>query len=366
MFPLLFATSLFAAANAVMVHNITVGGNGALAFEPTSITASLGDVVQFVFVAKNHTATQSSFDSPCSRLIGADGVSVTGFDSGFQPVGTTGQQTVSSFTVTTTSPLWFYCRQTGHCAQGMVFAVNPPTSGNTFDKFLANALGSANTTATTTASTPPSTSTSSMITITTPAPTEVVTVTQTITLGASTWTTTYGSYPGSPDATPNVTPVTHIVKVGENGGLTFSPSNITAQPRDIVMFEFLAKNHTATQSSFANPCQPLANGFNSGFQPVASGNLVPNLFNFTVADTAPVWVYCQQTNPTSHCAAGMVFSVNAVESSANNFDAFRAKAMNSTGTGSTSTTTKSGGSTLALPMWSGWGVAIAVALSMFA
>ena len=35
-----------------------------------------------------------------------------------------------------------YCKQTNpksHCNAGMVFAVNAPTSGNTFDAFLANA-----------------------------------------------------------------------------------------------------------------------------------------------------------------------------------------------------------------------------------
>jgi hypothetical protein len=217
-----------------------------------------------------------------------------------------------------TDPLWFYCRQTGHCAQGMVFAVNAPTTGNhTFQDFLANALGSDVTnTMTTTATLPPSTTTttsSSLLTVTTPPPSvSVVTVTQTITLGNSTWTTTYGSYPGSPNPTPNETPVVHTIKVGENGALTFNPPNITAQPRDIVMFgtflehavlsrtliicpEFLAKNHTATQSSFANPCRPLGDttsttGFDSGFEPVTQGDLIPQLFNITVSDTAPIWV----------------------------------------------------------------------------
>lgn len=139
------------------------------------------------------------------------------------------------------NPLWFYCRQIGHCAQGMVFAVNAPTTGNkTFQNFLANALGSNVTnTVTNSATLPPTTTTtsSSLLTVTTPPPSvSVVTVTQTITLGSSTWTTTYGSYPGSPNPTPNETPVVHTVKVGENGALTFNPPNITAQPRDVVMF----------------------------------------------------------------------------------------------------------------------------------
>lgn len=57
------------------VHQVIVGGTGVLTFQPDHLTAAEGDVVQFVFHAKNHTATQSSFKSPCSPLAG-------GFDSG--------------------------------------------------------------------------------------------------------------------------------------------------------------------------------------------------------------------------------------------------------------------------------------------
>jgi hypothetical protein len=54
---------------------------------------------------------------------------------------------VSGFTVRDTRPIWMYCRQPGagaktHCQMGMVFAVNPPPQGNTFEKFLANAMAS--------------------------------------------------------------------------------------------------------------------------------------------------------------------------------------------------------------------------------
>ena len=33
------------------------------------------------------------------------------------------------YTVKDTNPVWFYCRQTGHCQKGMVFAINPGQSG---------------------------------------------------------------------------------------------------------------------------------------------------------------------------------------------------------------------------------------------
>ena len=64
-------------------------------------------------------------------------------------------------------------------------------------------------------------------------------VTDTITAGSATWTTTYSSYPGSPDPTPS-SAVPNVIKVvvgGANGELTFSPSNVSASPNDIISFE---------------------------------------------------------------------------------------------------------------------------------
>jgi len=53
-------------------------------------------------------------------------------------------------------------------------------------------------------------------------------------------------------------------------------------------------------------------------------------YTIQVNDTAPIWAYCRQA---THCGAGMVFAVNAVESGPNNFAAFQAKAMQLNGTG---------------------------------
>ncbi|KAG6853923.1 hypothetical protein C0991_012413 [Blastosporella zonata] len=62
---------------------------------------------------------------------------------------------------------------------------------------------------------------------------------------------------------------TITVMVGQNGTLAYSPESITANAGDVVNFQFLSKNHTVTQSSFANPCAPLTTptvGIDSGFQ----------------------------------------------------------------------------------------------------
>jgi len=223
--------------------------------------------------------------------------------------------------------MWFYCRQTNHCQSGMVFSVNAPAEGNTFAAFKAAAMAN---------------STSSIPTATP----SVVTVTQTITVGASTWTTTYGSYPGSGNPTPAAQPVVHTVIVGGSGQLTYSPEYVVAQPRDIISFQFKSKNHTATQSSFANPCRKLEStstsgqvGFDSGFVPSTDDASPLPAFNVTVNDTTPIWVYCRQTG---HCGQGMVFAVNPVQSSPNNFSAFQALAKQLNGTGSTGTAAPNG------------------------
>ena len=164
--------------------------------------------------------------------------------------------TVAQFTVQDTNPVWVYCRQANHCQQGMVFAINP---GNNFDQFKNNAVG--NTTST-------STATGSV---------SVVTVTATVTVDGSAQTTTYTTNAASASASASSTGTStssaaaHTVTVGFNGALTFSPSNLTAQVGEQITFQFTAKNHTATQSSFADPCTPLSEtstigqvGFDSG------------------------------------------------------------------------------------------------------
>ncbi|KAF8600221.1 hypothetical protein BDV93DRAFT_525509, partial [Ceratobasidium sp. AG-I] len=116
-------------------YKVTVGKNNKLRYDPEYVHAKVGDYVKFEFHPKNHTVTESSFDYPCSRID-------PGFRTGFVPV----PQTQSShfptktFKVTDKKPHWFYCGQTGHCPAGMVFAVNPPKHGNTFDKFKHKAV----------------------------------------------------------------------------------------------------------------------------------------------------------------------------------------------------------------------------------
>ncbi|KAG8928651.1 hypothetical protein FRC02_006633 [Tulasnella sp. 418] len=244
--------------------------------------------------------------------------------------------------VTDTKPIWAYCQQGNHCQQGMVFAVNAPAppSEKSFDawkaKIVAPAVGdpygSASAAPTQTypgygdyygtTSAAPAASSAPATTAAAGDP-SLVTVTKVIELPSSTWTTVYGSYPGSADPTPAVEPVVHKVVVGGSSGNIFSPSSVQAKPADIVMFEFHSKNHTVTQSTFKTPCTKKADGLDSGFVPTAVDATSFTTWNVTVENTEPLWFYCAQGN---HCASGMVFSINAVETSENNFSAFMSQA----------------------------------------
>jgi len=118
--------------------NVTVQVGPNLEYNPSNFTASNGTDVTFIFSSSGtpHSVTQGSFDNPCVYLNASD---EAGFDSGLQ----TGKQ----FTIRITNdqqPIWFFCKTTGHCGLGMVGAINPPTSGDTFEAYVAAAksLGS--------------------------------------------------------------------------------------------------------------------------------------------------------------------------------------------------------------------------------
>ncbi|EIW68776.1 hypothetical protein TREMEDRAFT_63235 [Tremella mesenterica DSM 1558] len=136
-------------------------------------------------------------------------------------------------------------------------------------------------------------------------------------------------------AATSVLGATQTIQVGANGALTFTPPSINASVGDTVDFQFVSGDHTVTQSTFAAPCSPMANGFNSGFMPGSSAN--PPTFSILVNSTSPIWIYCAQVG---HCQQGMVAAINA-PSKGNTFTAFQQAAegkstsTNSTGTGGT-------------------------------
>jgi len=118
--------------------NVTVGFNDTLVFNPTNLTGvANNDIVNFQFVTKNHSVTQSTFAAPCTAA---------GVSSGFQDVSNPNASTFPTWSITVenaSAPLWFFCAQTTanstHCEAGMVFAINPSAT-KTFAAFQQLAI----------------------------------------------------------------------------------------------------------------------------------------------------------------------------------------------------------------------------------
>ncbi|KAL8668931.1 MAG: hypothetical protein Q9168_006457 [Polycauliona sp. 1 TL-2023] len=121
------------------------------------------------------------------------------------------------------------------------------------------------------------------------------------------------------------------VTVGGDAGLVFSPNTLSAMPGDMVEFTFMSMNHTLTQSTFPEPCKKMKDGADSGFLPNPNNTISPPpTYMFQVMDTKPVWFYCKQKKPTSHCGKGMTFSINPTADKTN--DMFTAMAIQQNGT----------------------------------
>jgi plastocyanin len=115
--------------------NIDVAYNQTFSFHPANITALNGTLVTFFFPKGfSHSVTQSSFAAPCTHLT-ASGGNPAGFDSGLTQA--------TQFTINITNdgePIWYHCKQNLHCGQGMVGSINAPSTGNTYNAFLAAAM----------------------------------------------------------------------------------------------------------------------------------------------------------------------------------------------------------------------------------
>jgi plastocyanin len=102
----------------------------------------------------------------------------------------------------------------------------------------------------------------------------------------------------------------HTIVVSNKGGdLVFKPDTLKAAEGDMVTFKFWPKNHSVAQSTFASPCEPMNNGFWSGFVPTMSMESAANTtFTYEITNaSAPIWYYCTQGK---HCQGGMVGVIN--------------------------------------------------------
>ncbi|KAK8094525.1 serine-threonine rich protein [Apiospora hydei] len=139
---------------------------------------------------------------------------------------------------------------------------------------------------------------------------EQVTVTQTVTAGAP---------PGASPPLPAAA-ATHSVRSLSEPAFAdplllavplvsyTPPAEVKAKKGDMVIFSFMAANHTATQSTFEKPCDAMPGGMDSGFQPNANNtvNPPPQVAMQVMVET-PLWFYCRQS---THCGKGMTFSIN--------------------------------------------------------
>ncbi|KAI0263850.1 hypothetical protein BC834DRAFT_971198 [Gloeopeniophorella convolvens] len=145
----MLALALFALVCACSVASktivITVGGNttgdGTTTFVPQRVDAKLGDVVLFNFTQGNHTATQSTFNSPCIPAHETD-ITINGFDSGFRNTtpGTAGTiLTVPLLVQNANQTFWFFDFNT--CGEGGVGVINSnESSTETLAGFVRNAI----------------------------------------------------------------------------------------------------------------------------------------------------------------------------------------------------------------------------------
>ncbi|CAK7227973.1 hypothetical protein SEUCBS140593_006757 [Sporothrix eucalyptigena] len=105
--------------------SIAVGESG-LSFTPNTVSAAVGDVLEFSFYPRNHSVALGTWDQAC--VPAASG----GFFSGFIPLDNNASHLATfQVTVDTFNPMVFYCSAGRHCQEGMFGVVNPANGTNT-------------------------------------------------------------------------------------------------------------------------------------------------------------------------------------------------------------------------------------------
>ncbi|MCJ1315270.1 hypothetical protein MMC15_000586 [Xylographa vitiligo] len=165
-----------------VTHMVTVGGSTNV-FSPNSVAAAMGDFIEFVFMATNHSLTQSTFNTPCIKLVG-------GIDTGAMTNvnGMVAPPPHVTIQITSLTALFFFSEQVNVCGMGMVFSVNP-TANMTEAMFIQKAMMENGTMTTTLATVKPTTMTTMMTTMITSHTTTAMTTMTTMTTSHATSTT---------------------------------------------------------------------------------------------------------------------------------------------------------------------------------
>lgn len=112
-----------------VTHSVVAGAGGALRFDPDNVVAEVGDIVEWHFLALNHSVAESSFSKPCEPFQGKADSFFSGFV--FQPEPGKQSDKVFQIVVKDKNPIWYYCAQSGpggnpvgHCSSGMTGVIN--------------------------------------------------------------------------------------------------------------------------------------------------------------------------------------------------------------------------------------------------
>ncbi|KAJ7808151.1 hypothetical protein B0H14DRAFT_3152221 [Mycena olivaceomarginata] len=201
---------------------VQVGPEGQQIFSPSNITANVGDVVSFAFLTKNHSVTESSFASPVNRWQEA-------WIRAFSPWPPMQRTSPSSASPSTTPPSRYFSSRHKRF---------PPTSAR--EEWCSPLTR--------------------LRTLPNRSPLSKPLRWRPLLLLAL-------LQPPRPRQ-PSRLDRRFLCKLERITLASFSPSNISANIGDIVTFQFVSKNHSVTQTTFAKPCSALlAGGADSGFRP---------------------------------------------------------------------------------------------------
>ncbi|CZS93015.1 uncharacterized protein RAG0_03496 [Rhynchosporium agropyri] len=106
------------------------------------------------------------------------------------------------------------------------------------------------------------------------------------------------------NSVPSPGATTYTVLSGKNSG--YIPNYVVAKTGDTIMFQFTSGNHTVTESTFEKPCDKLANGVDSGYQPITNPSDPPK-FTLDVVRNTSQWFFSKQAG---ECGQGMTFALN--------------------------------------------------------
>ncbi|KAJ6631570.1 hypothetical protein B0H10DRAFT_500795 [Mycena sp. CBHHK59/15] len=141
-------SSSASAPAALITHVITVANNksatnGSAVFTPSVVNASLGETVMFNFTQGNHSATQSTFTSPCIPAHQTN-TTINGFNTDLRNAGN--GTAVTQYIIImnpdiVNSTLWFYDQNTcGIGGVGVINAGNVSATWQPYDAFVRNAI----------------------------------------------------------------------------------------------------------------------------------------------------------------------------------------------------------------------------------